>query len=130
MLGIPVFGLCDCNPFGVAVLQTYRRGSERTGHDRDRYSADIRWLGLRPSHVAGLKLPKPVYQKLTNRDLKRVELLLSETNQFVGSNEERRSELQAMISMGVKVELESLQWLGVDFFTNWLTERIETVDVI
>ncbi len=50
LLEIPVYGLADCNPFGVAVLRTYcRAGKSIDGGER--YSVPIQWLGLRPSQL-------------------------------------------------------------------------------
>lgn len=49
-------GLCDYNPFGLALLMTYRFATvgsafEGSGHE----TPSLRWLGLRRSHVLKLK---------------------------------------------------------------------------
>jgi len=49
-------GLCDYNPFGVALLMTYRFATvssafEGIGHE----TPTLRWLGLRRAHVLKLK---------------------------------------------------------------------------
>ena len=54
-LGIPVYGLCDCNPYGLSVMSTYRRGSEKMGLDGgERFGVPIGILGLRPSQLKRL----------------------------------------------------------------------------
>lgn len=148
---LPIYGLCDCNPYGVSILQTYFKGSEKRFYDGgERYSVPIQWIGLRPSFVEQLKenhgvetgngnnlsLPKEVFQKLTLLDKKKIEKLCHETNVFIhgdfnddyekypnNDSDEiniRLDELELMSELGYKVELESLNWLGMDYITNWL----------
>uniref|UniRef100_A0A7S2UM25 DNA topoisomerase (ATP-hydrolyzing) n=1 Tax=Attheya septentrionalis TaxID=420275 RepID=A0A7S2UM25_9STRA len=126
-LQLPVYGLCDCNPYGVGVLQTYQRGSTKMGLDGgSRYTVPIQWIGLRPSQVASMKadLPRDVYQSLTELDERRIESLCRETSPFTNvlNGYERRDELRCMAKAGYKVELEALHWLGMDFMCDWLEE--------
>ena len=135
-LDLPVYGIADCNPYGMLVLQTYQYGSLSRGVDGgSRYSVPIQWLGLRPSHVERLEggrnpnnntnnsdsrrdknatLPPAVYQKLTELDEKRLDQLLGEDHRFhnAGANDDRYDELEIMQANGYKVELEALNWLG------------------
>jgi hypothetical protein len=157
LLNVPVMGLADCNPYGVAVLQSYFRGGRGNGGESnmERFSVPIQWMGLRPSQlIQGLdvraecadlttggesgvleevehnlpfqKLPKEVFQKLSDMDMKKLKSLLDETNEFVHLNESRRMELELMKQNGWKVELESLHWLGMDFMSDWLEDILLT----
>jgi meiotic recombination protein SPO11 len=126
-LSIPVFGVCDCNPFGVAVLQTYQQGGSngrKEATDREIYDIPIYWLGLRPSHVEQVKgeLPPEVYQELTDLDKRKIEKLCCQGSSFrnVKDGEKRVEELIAMRANGYKVELESLHWLGWQYMCDWL----------
>lgn len=128
-LDLPVYGLADCNPFGVGVLHTYERGSARLGVDGgDRYSVGLRWIGLKPSNLQDElegQLPRDVYQRLTEVDERRLEKLCSETHPFHNNHrdgEERLDELELMQANGYKVELEAMHWLGMDYISNWLEE--------
>ncbi|KAL3776473.1 hypothetical protein ACHAWO_007553 [Cyclotella atomus] len=126
---LPVVGICDSNPFGISVLSIYHCAGDRMGVDGNmKYSVPIRWIGLRPSTVADLEdqLPKEVFQKLTDRDYKRIDALLDETHSFL--NEEREEEILAMKDAGYKVELEALYWLGPDYMGNWVVEQLEFID--
>lgn len=131
-LGLPVYGLCDCNPYGIGVLQTYRRGSARMGLDgTERYGVPIQWVGLRPSQVYGMRsgsdLPSNVFQALADLDRKKIARLGEEGSAFVSGDDvtakcrmHRRQELALMGEMGIKVELESLHWMGMDYMCKWL----------
>lgn len=125
-LDLPVFGLCDCNPYGVSVLALYHCAGERMGVDgRRRYSVPIQWLGLRPSEVGELRddLPETVFQKLTDLDNKRIDSLLDPEDPFL--TEEEQDEVREMGDAGYKVELEALYWLGPDYMGDWVVKMLE-----
>ncbi|KAL7552380.1 hypothetical protein ACHAWF_015614, partial [Thalassiosira exigua] len=125
-LDLPVYGLCDCNPYGVSVLSLYHRAGDRMGVDgRDKYGVPMRWIGLRPSEVAGLKgdLPETVFQKLTDLDNKRIASLLDADGSFLTAEDE--DEVRDMEDAGYKVELEALYWLGPDYMGNWVVQMLE-----
>ena len=122
---LPVYGICDCNPFCVGVLRAYCWGSKRLGIDgEDRYSVPIQWLGLRPSQVEILrkdqKLPTDVYQEMTGFDRKRLESFCEESHEFHQNAPHRLKELVIMQKLGYKVELEAMQWMGMNYISNWL----------
>ena len=142
-LHLPVFGLADCDPFGVAVLNCYLGGAVETAttpvHGRgDRYAVPIQWLGLRPSQVQYLSqprtfydvsypsLPSAVFQHLTDIDRKRLmDHFWNEQHPFIlDQNPARLLETHEMISM--KVELEALYWLGMDFCSMFVGFLLET----
>ena len=77
------------------------------------------WIGLLPSQIPGLELPTSVLQQLTDIDNKRLTSLQQETHPFhqQGVSERRREEIA---SFQYKVELEALNWKGVDFLGQWL----------
>lgn len=128
-LGLPVYGVCDCNPCGINVLSTYRRGGKRLGVDQDRYNVPIQWLGLRPSHLDNFgddqKLPSNVYQEMTSRDRQVLKSLYHESSLFANEGSGRRDEFFRMEQNGFKVELEALMWLGMDFLANWMHGELQ-----
>jgi|UniRef100_A0A8J9X0T0 meiotic recombination protein SPO11 len=131
---LPVRGLCDCNPYGVMVLHTYQHTARKGVDGGHRFGVPISWIGLRPSQVQQLqrqpntkhgqsKLPDQVFQSLTALDKRRLEHhLLSEQHGWTtfGPDERRVEELEEMLKNGYKMELEALNWLGMDFITKWL----------
>lgn len=122
LLNIPVYGIADCNPYGLAVLQTYYRGGAKNEMEGgDRYNVPIQWIGLRPSQLESYSgLPSEVYQKLTELDFKKITSLSKEMN----TDHRRVEELGKMKKNGWKAELESLHYLGMDFMCKWLSETI------
>jgi meiotic recombination protein SPO11 len=144
-LHLPVFGLADCDPFGVAVLNCYFGGTMETTTtlsngrgSSDRYAVPIQWLGLRPSQVQYLSqpttfynvsypsLPSAVFQQLTDIDRKRLmDHFWNEQHPFIlDQHPARLQETHEMISM--KVELEALYWLGMDFCSRFVGFLLET----
>jgi len=158
-LNIPVIGICDCNPFGVSVLQTYEKGGEKMGYDATLYSVPVIWLGIRPSHIMELQerdypsskkkkkikgmkednrngtesslLPGTVFQQMTELDYKRVNKLISiEREREENRDFEKIKELELMMANGYKVELEALHWLGMDYLTNWLAIQLKELTLL
>ncbi|KAG7336859.1 DNA topoisomerase VI subunit A [Nitzschia inconspicua] len=149
LLQIPAVGLCDCNPYGVSVLHTYQfehgtrieRAKQQhqqqpttistveDGHTITPPSSSqlqIQWIGLRPSQVQQLNLPKSAFQQLSRLDKKRLESFLDSDHPFGRQGwdpQQRRIELEAMKQF--KVELEALHWLGMDYLSNFVVSIIQ-----
>ena len=133
-LQLPVYGLCDCNPYGISVLHTYHYAEVSTssthhhqhtirssGTTRPQPKLDMRWIGLRPSQIKSLQLPPNVLQQLTELDHKRLTSLTKETHPF-HQHGNRDLRLQELHSFEYKVELEALNWKGMDFLCIWLKD--------
>jgi meiotic recombination protein SPO11 len=106
---LPVYGLADCDPYGIAVLQCFARGISTSvmtqqhvmeHSQQPQYSIPVQWMGLRPSQVQHLShgdtclwdqgqmcppMPAAVRQALTVRDRKLL-------RQFLGPLPEHKSE--------------------------------------
>jgi meiotic recombination protein SPO11 len=124
-LGIPVLGLCDCNPYGLGVLMAYRgvtSGGSIASIDRDLYESDVRWLGLRPSQVGAIKseLPASVFQELGPKDCDKLASLAK--HPYIAESDLWLDEIEAM---QFKMELEALSWIGVDYLScQWLESTV------
>lgn len=114
-LGLPVVGLADFNPHGLALLQTYRRGGIRSSLESDGLAIDVKWLGLRASHVDRMQWVGDG-EELTSRDRAVIESLRSQSHIY--SNEEYMAEIDAMSDRG-KHELQCLygHHKGTRFFS-------------
>ncbi|KAI3588759.1 Spo11/DNA topoisomerase VI subunit A [Fusarium oxysporum f. sp. albedinis] len=150
---LPLLGLFDYDPDGIKILRCYRHGSERLSHEADLGIESLRWLGIRsvhlsrghtntslsnygqPSHVSitSIQCRDPVTY-LNGREraaaistLKKISLY--SPNELEGS--ELRLELQLMIMLGVKAEIEWLDesgdlcsWLDGEIGEALISERI------
>jgi meiotic recombination protein SPO11 len=136
-LNLPVRGLSDCNPFGIMVLNTYQgTGTQNrrvAGAGMERLNVPIEWVGLRPSQVSHIMssestipdqtLPQEIFQELTHLDKKRLfGTLLKENEHHSWTNfgQDRRRVKELVRMQHWKVELEALNWLGMDFCSSWL----------
>ena len=142
-LNLPAYGICDCNPYGVSVLQTYtyrqktytkktkkasrKRSADHMKDDSKHRPLDLYWVGLRPSQLADLDLPSEVLQEVTENDLKRVEYLHRDEHRSyctLGRSTRRELEYFKDTKNGCKVELEALHWKGMDFLSRWLKQQL------
>jgi DNA topoisomerase VI subunit A len=143
-LRLPVYGLTDCNPYGIHVLHTYQNGYQ------NKYGVPVQWLGLRPSQVKRFLEPKvivrilypglpedefpalqqDVFQEKTYRDLQMLKIFLKKdcTHPFIATREASRAEARVKEirkMLLVKVELEALCSLGSDFCSSFLGILLE-----
>lgn len=124
---LPVLGIADCNPFGLALLLTYKLGSARMGN---KFAVDIKWLGLRPSQLQSLHLPTTVRQPLTSRDHRQLRLLMDQLRVEGDDSafQEYRNELLLQLDLGYKCELEALSAHSFDFLTRIFLVRPRSIE--
>ncbi|CAH0476537.1 unnamed protein product [Peronospora belbahrii] len=125
VFGIPVFGLCDCNPFGLSIMLTYKLGSARMPLESLQCAIDIKWIGLRPSQAASLDLPSSSLKALTRKDITVADSLLRAS--FVQANDAYKEEVEMWLgeTLPWKIELEALHFLGFTFLTSFLRDCIK-----
>ncbi|CAI5745468.1 unnamed protein product [Peronospora destructor] len=122
---LPVFGLCDCNPFGLSIMLTYKLGSARMPLESLQYAVDIKWVGFRPSQAARLSLPSSSLKALSRKDIAVADSLLRTS--FVQANDAYKEEVEMWLGdlLPWKIELEALHFVGFTFLTTFLQECIK-----
>ncbi|KAL4894609.1 Spo11/DNA topoisomerase VI subunit A [Aspergillus ambiguus] len=105
--------LVDSDPDGMAIMSTYKYGTMAHASDNARLNVPcIRWLGLRTSDVAADTDPLGDNSliKLTTRDRKKAVSMLSNSPVWADSGPELewRAELQQMLMLNLKAEIETL----------------------
>ncbi|KAI8933214.1 hypothetical protein NX059_009849 [Plenodomus lindquistii] len=143
----PVFTLMDYDPDGIAIMSTYKYGSYRLAHE-DMTSSDtpalslshIRWLGLKGHHMSRTPVGEsgtdtsamPRLQglmKLTGRDrAKATRMLEWDLCAEHGPEQEWRQELQSMLMLNIKAEMQILDELPgglVSWIQRELTQACE-----
>lgn len=148
-----MYAFIDLDPDGIAILSTYKYGSYRLAHE-DVASMDapalslpsIRWLGVKRHHISRVSVTErdtntsvmPELQglvRLTTRDrCKAAQMLEWDLCSETGLEQEWRHELQLMLMLNVKAEMQILDELNggvISFLSNEL-ERTEQprVDVV
>ncbi|KAK4435403.1 Meiotic recombination protein SPO11-2 [Sesamum alatum] len=123
--GLPILGLVDWNPAGVAILCTFKFGSITMGLEAYRYACNIKWLGLRKDDIEEL-IPQDSLIPLKPRDHQIGKSLAS--SEILQDN--YKEELAAMIQSGYRAEIEALYFHGYDFLAKYIGKKIVQADYI
>jgi meiotic recombination protein SPO11 len=123
---MPVYGLVDWDPDGIGILSIYKHGSASTQqHDNPRMPG-IRWLGLTSEDVSrnGEQQSQQQLLMMSQRDRRKARKML-EWKRFGEHSEEDywRKELQLMLILGYKAEIQLLDQLAVGVH-GWIVERL------
>ncbi|KAL2516766.1 Meiotic recombination protein SPO11-2 [Abeliophyllum distichum] len=73
---MPIIGLVDWNPAGLAILCTFKFGSIGMGLEAYQYACNVRWLGLRKDDIEQL-IPEESLIPLKPRDLQIAKSMVS-----------------------------------------------------
>ncbi|RDL38681.1 uncharacterized protein BP5553_03021 [Venustampulla echinocandica] len=109
-LDIPIYALVDFDPDGIGIMSTYKHGSMALAHESANLSTpSIKWLGVRSSDFLQTSSDVQGLLKLSARD-RRVATKMLEKGIFKedGSEVEWRRELQVMLMLNVKAEIQIL----------------------
>ncbi|KAG6486966.1 meiotic recombination protein SPO11-2-like [Zingiber officinale] len=121
---LPILGLVDWNPAGLAILCTYKFGSVNMGLESYRYACNVRWLGLRADDLR--IIPQQALTQLTLQDVKKAKSLM--TSKFLPDS--YRVELAIMVEKGERAEIEALYYHGFDFLGKYIGKKIVRADYI
>ncbi|KAH7079721.1 meiosis-specific topoisomerase Spo11 [Paraphoma chrysanthemicola] len=143
---LPIHCLVDSDPDGIAILSTYKYGSYRLAHEDVALSATpglslptIRWLGVKSHHIIRTpvgecdtspttRLGLQGLMRLTARDRNKVSRMLEwDLCAEDGPEQGWRSELQTMLMLNIKAEMQILDempgglvsWLSMELFKTY-----------
>ncbi|WPH03730.1 meiosis-specific topoisomerase Spo11/meiotic recombination protein spo11 [Acrodontium crateriforme] len=120
-----VYGLMDFDPDGIAIMSTYREGSIALAHEGETLCVpQMKWLGLRSEHILLVQDTTHGSQgllRLTDRDRKKAREMLQDYLASSATGDEIASELQRMLMLNVKAELQLL-----DAIPNGIERLLET----
>ncbi|KAH6638757.1 Spo11/DNA topoisomerase VI subunit A [Boeremia exigua] len=127
---LPIFAFVDLDPDGIAIMSTYKYGSYRLAHENVTPTGtpvlnlpNVRWLGVKQHHISQMPtgescaetVAMPELQglmRLTARDRnKAVRMLEWDLCCETGPEQEWRRELQTMLVLNVKAEMQILDEL-------------------
>ena len=92
-------------------------------------TSDIKWLGVRPSDLDRYKIPDACRLDMTPADIALGKQLLTE--EFVTRNPAWVGELELMLKLGKKAEIQALSAFGFQYLTQtYLPEKLKRGDWI
>lgn len=111
-LQIPLFGLFDCDAYGINIAVNYRYGARRTTNFNDEQIRfqEMMWIGMWPSEVEkifneGTDIRIQSVMQITDREISLLKKLATRS-ELQGTQWQR--EINNMLTSGLKVEIEAL----------------------
>lgn len=132
-----IFALVDFDPDGISIMSTYKLGSYQLSHESENLKVPaIQWLGIKSRDLVHnidgtTNEDDRGLLKLSVRDRKKAVSMLENNKALVekGAEQEWRRELQLMLMLGVKAEMEILGKRdgGVEAWVRYeLEQRVQT----
>ncbi|KAL8729784.1 MAG: hypothetical protein Q9166_004507 [cf. Caloplaca sp. 2 TL-2023] len=128
----PIYALVDFDPDGISIMSTYKYGSLTLAHENANLrTPTIRWLGVRSGDLIFNQLCSELDHeeekgllRLSVRNRKKALKTLSQgICEEDGAEQEWRRELQVMLMLNIKVEMEILsKWGGG--VEGWVDDRL------
>ncbi|KAM5245798.1 meiotic recombination protein SPO11 isoform 3-T3 [Ctenodactylus gundi] len=113
---IPAFTLVDADPHGIEIMCIYKYGSMSMSFDAHNLTVPaIRWLGLLPSDIKRLNVPKDSLIPLTKRDHMKLESILKRP--YLNCQPFWRREMEMMANSKMKAEIQALTSLSSDYLS-------------
>ena len=126
----PICCLVDFDPDGIAIMSNYKYGSRVLSHENDALNvAAIQWLGVKCKDICrnmtAIDDEKENVLPLCKRDRKKAINML-QSNDMVsecGVEQSWRRELQVMLMLGVKAEMDVLSERD-EGLNRWVEDRL------
>ncbi|XP_054429323.1 meiotic recombination protein SPO11 isoform X2 [Pteronotus mesoamericanus] len=113
---IPIFALVDADPHGIEIMCIYKYGSMSMSFEAHNLTVPaIRWLGLLPSDIKRLNIPKDNLIPLTKRDQMKLDSILKRP--YVTCQPFWRKEMEIMAGSKMKAEIQALTFLSSDYLS-------------
>ncbi|MGM0686176.1 MAG: DUF4332 domain-containing protein [Promethearchaeati archaeon] len=129
-LQIPAFALVDSDPYGHYIYSIFLRGSKRLSYESPFIATpELKLLGVLSRDLEEYKIPKAVRIRMEDSDIRRVKQMLDEP--FVQKNKEWVRDLELMLKMKEKAEIQAFASHGFNYLTDeYLPAKLETGDWI
>ncbi|XP_073094188.1 meiotic recombination protein SPO11 isoform X3 [Manis javanica] len=113
---IPIFTLVDADPHGIEIMCIYKYGSMAMSFEAHNLTVPaIRWLGLLPSDLKRLNIPKETLIPLTKQDQMKLDSILKRP--YVTCQPFWRKEMEIMADSKMKAEIQALTFLSSDYLS-------------
>ncbi|XP_066093324.1 meiotic recombination protein SPO11 isoform X2 [Saccopteryx bilineata] len=112
----PIFTLVDADPHGIEIMCIYKYGSMSMSFEAHNLTVPaIRWLGLLPSDIKRLNVPKDTLIPLTKRDQMKLDSILKRP--YITCQPFWRKEMEIMADSKMKAEIQALSFLSSDYLS-------------
>ncbi|MHC4910586.1 MAG: DNA topoisomerase IV subunit A, partial [Planctomycetota bacterium] len=115
-LGLPVYCLLDCDPWGHYIYSVIKQGSISLAFESQRMAVpDAKFLGIRAKDYERCDLSDDVKIELNDRDKTRAKQIAEYP--WFKSKRPWQQEIKKMLSNGFKMEVESLITKDISYVT-------------
>jgi meiotic recombination protein SPO11 len=124
-LNIPTFCLVDFDPDGIGIMSTYKYGSMALSHQNQNLTVpSMSWLGVQSTDIIPTDDSKTVgLLRLSGRDRRTASRMLDRDVFQEGAGVEWRRELQVMLMLNCKAEIQILS-SGDTGLEGWLDRSL------
>ena len=129
-LGLPVYCLLDCDPWGHYIYSVIKQGSINLAFESERMAVpDAKYIGIRAKDYDRCELSDDVKISLNDRDTKRAKQIM----EYPWFKDKRlwQREIKHMLQNGFKMEVESLITKDISYVTEvYVPQRLDEQDFL
>jgi DNA topoisomerase-6 subunit A len=127
-LGLPVYCLLDCDPWGHYIYSVIKQGSMNLAFESERMAVpDAKFIGIRAGDYQRFGLSDDVQIALADRDVTRAKQI-ADYPWFKDKRDWQR-EISGLLKNGFKMEVESLITKGISFVTEtYVPQKLKEQD--
>ena len=129
-LGLPVYCLLDCDPWGHYIYSVIKQGSINLAFESQRMAIpDAKFIGIRAEDYDRCKLTADVKIALNDRDITRAKQIMDYP--WFADKRPWKKEIKTMLDNGFKMEVESLITKDISYVSEvYVPERLEQGDFL
>jgi DNA topoisomerase-6 subunit A len=129
-LGLPVYCLLDCDPWGHYIYSVIKQGSINLAFESQRMAVpDAKFLGIRATDYERCELSNDVKIALNDRDIARAKQIVNYP--WFKNKRPWQKEIKQMLGNGFKMEVESLITKDISYVTEtYVPQRLSDQDFL
>ncbi|KAK2162111.1 hypothetical protein NP493_1542g00026 [Ridgeia piscesae] len=122
---LPTLALVDADPHGFEIMAVYKFGSRSLSFEAANLTVPaVRWLGVLPSDIDRLHIPRSALIPLTTADKDKAQELLKRP--YMSSQATWKHEIDILLKLGMKAEIQCLSAISPSFLTDvYLLNKIQ-----
>jgi DNA topoisomerase-6 subunit A len=127
-LGLPVYCLLDCDPWGHYIYSVIKQGSISLAFESERMAVpDAKFLGIRSKDYKACGLSDDVKIELNDNDIKRAREIAAYP--WFEGHKGWQKEIEGLLQNGFKMEVESLITKDISYVTEeYVPQRLKAKD--